>query len=1620
MASNSSFYTSSGQTETITANVDELKADAEKLAINPEDEQYTLSDETTTGYSALHYAAKAEEHKDDAETAKTAAETAKTGAETAKTAAEAAYNNIQPNITNINTVAGLSTEITALGASDVSADIQALADSAVLADMDALADIADDISEAATAAGDITTVAHLQDGTDATDAISDLAAIDTDITAVAGKATEIGRLGTADAVADLAALGTAAVVSDLSTVADRDTDIGTVAAADSNIASVAGQISPTNNISTVAGITSDISAVAGKATEIGRLGTADAVADLAALGTASMVADLATVADRDADIATVASRDADIATVADRDADIGTVADRDADIGTLASNNANITTVASNISGVNSFAERYRTGTTDPTTDNDEGDLFYNQTTDDLKVWTGSAWEAGVTAGSGFLATSGGTMTGALTLSGAPTANLHAATKQYVDDNSSSGISVKYANFYASEADKHVSVTASSPTTIDVDLFDDGIRIASTDSFSGTTNGFSFTTAATAATQNSNTSGYVITNTSGADIDLSGYKLKIKMTVSNLTTTGTLRLEGGTAIGNSSYFFVNAVSQTDPTANGAFEISDDGTGTLANNASMYIALRVYDGNNSGDMDYDITIDSIHLFPKQRGSEDNIATAAGYVGFGSTHTSETSLVGFNDTDSSTATDYDWNQLLVQTAFGGGTDGQVVAVDSAGTGLEWITPLKGTYIGVNSTGGAASVSGTDAIGIGENVTATGNIAVAIGSSADATNSHAIALGFNTQATGSGAVGIGRQGQSTAQFSTALGALANAGHQSSTALGTGATTTAANQLMLGGTGSGYELTSIRVGNTSYAPSDDYDLATKKYVDDNAGGSATGNTFVAYAIGEPAQDYVEEDGVHSRGVNNGTQYTLDFTSYTYHGSNAFSDHAGWDGFADGDYSTGAATTVGHTNTYADALAYIQNDTGSNIVLDDSNVLFRDGWAFYNGSSGHAATGDKVDFIITTNGTTDNSADYLYKITFTQNGSNWTTWTNSRVTNLKNYTWNNGTKLYCFFKKNGSFSAAGTIYGMSPAVNWNFSSETEEYVKELVANSFSYTKNTYNSAAVTHTWYGISTKSTQPSDNATGYAEFDWHEIDPADPPSFDFLKSHDTAASTASGNDSIALGARAVASGYDDISIGADSDAVAGRGVVIGTDAQAYSGASYSVSIGKSAKARNTNNTAVGGNADVGGNHSTAIGAYAKTNISGSYATAIGGGSYDGDGATVTGNNSTALGASTYINGHTGSIAIGYNAATTANNQMMLGTGSGTGALTSIRVANSSYDPSNDYDLATKKYVDDNGGGGFDYGAVNSDGTTPTATGLDSIAIGESAVATNDGDVCIGLNAHTDSNSNNYSVAIGKDANCVEGYGVAVGVGADAGGISGAWGATAVGAYADATTSKSVGIGYFARATNSFTVAIGDSAQASQSNATALGRSSIANGSQSTSIGSASSSGGYSNSASLGYQATSNANNTVTLGNSSITSLRCQDTTISAVSDYRDKTQIEDLSIGLDYVNSISPKAYYKNNRANYYDDETNEFDQSSYDAATQKHDKREFGFIAQDVAAELPAEYADARVSFAETEAIHGYEVQRFAPADMLPILWKAVQELSAKNEALEARITALENA
>ena len=366
--------------------------------------------------------------------------------------------------TDIGAVAGKATEIgrlgtadavadlAILGTTDVVADMNTLATTAIVSDMDTLADISSDITTVAGISSNVTAVAN-----DATD-----------IGAVAGKATEIGRLGTAAAVADMAILGTTDVVADMAILATTDVvaDMNTLATADvvADMNTLA-TTSVVNNLNTVAGISSDVTAVAAdatdigavaaKATEIGRLGTADAVADLAILGTTDVVADMNLLATTDviadmyllattaviADMALLATTDviADMAILATTDvvadlailgttdvvADMNLLATSDviSDMNTLATS-ANVTamsTCATNISDVNTFVNRYRIASSAPSTSLDVGDLYYDTTLNELRVYNGSAWQGGVTATGNLLLKTGGQMTGNITFSGSQT-----------------------------------------------------------------------------------------------------------------------------------------------------------------------------------------------------------------------------------------------------------------------------------------------------------------------------------------------------------------------------------------------------------------------------------------------------------------------------------------------------------------------------------------------------------------------------------------------------------------------------------------------------------------------------------------------------------------------------------------------------------------------------------------------------------------------------------------------------------------------------------------------------------------------------------------------------------------------------------------------------------------------------------------------------------------------------------------------------------------------------------------------------------------------------------------------------------------------------------------------
>ncbi|MDC6481102.1 hypothetical protein PQZ46_00965 [bacterium] len=142
------------------------------------------------------------------------------------------------------------------------------------------------------------------------------------------------------------------------------------------------------NIDAVAADATDIGAVAGKATEIGRLGTSDAVADMAILGTTDVVADMNTLGTADVvNDMNVLGTSANVTAMNT----LGTSANVTA-MSNCSGSIANINTTASNITDVNTFAVRYRIGSSDPTSSLDSGDLFFNTTSSVLKVYNGSAW----------------------------------------------------------------------------------------------------------------------------------------------------------------------------------------------------------------------------------------------------------------------------------------------------------------------------------------------------------------------------------------------------------------------------------------------------------------------------------------------------------------------------------------------------------------------------------------------------------------------------------------------------------------------------------------------------------------------------------------------------------------------------------------------------------------------------------------------------------------------------------------------------------------------------------------------------------------------------------------------------------------------------------------------------------------------------------------------------------------------------------------------------------------------------------------------------------------------------------------------------------------------------
>ena len=115
------------------------------------------------------------------------------------------------------------------------------------------------------------------------------------------------------------------------------------------------------------------------------------------------------------------------------------------------------------------------------------------------------------------------------------------------------------------------------------------------------------------------------------------------------------------------------------------------------------------------------------------------------------------------------------------------------------LGYVANANGSY--AIALGSTANASGDNSTALGRHAKASGSNSTALSSFAEASGSHSSALGCRSNVSGSYSTALGYNSNATQSFATALGASSVAKHSYSTAVGYGATTSASNQIVIGG---------------------------------------------------------------------------------------------------------------------------------------------------------------------------------------------------------------------------------------------------------------------------------------------------------------------------------------------------------------------------------------------------------------------------------------------------------------------------------------------------------------------------------------------------------------------------------------------------------------------------------------------------------------------------------------------------------------------------------------------------------------------------------------------------------------------------------------------------
>jgi len=462
------------------------------------------------------------------------------------------------------------------------------------------------------------------------------------------------------------------------------------------------------------------------------------------------------------------------------------------------------------------------------------------------------------------------------------------------------------------------------------------------------------------------------------------------------------------------------------------------------------------------------------------------------------------------------------------------------------------------------------------------------------------------------------------------------------------------------------------------------------------------------------------------------------------------------------------------------------------------------------------------------------------------------------------------------------------------------------------------------------------------------------------------------------ASANPVWAAGASGGASDIDGL-----SDAlVENNSIWLGNDPSGTTDtASFSVAVGTTALDAITtgdSNTAIGYDAlsvDTSGNQNTAVGAYAlDANTTGALLVAVGKSALS---ANTTANNNVAVGYAAGLAITTGAsnVSVGNNtleAVTTTSNNVAVGDG----ALRYHTGANCVS-----VGMQSSHYVTGNTNTAIGYQALL--GASGSSSGTNNVAVGANA-----------LDANTTASNN---VACGQDAltdNTTGANNTAVG-----------WAALAD----NTTAANNTTVGYYSlRAVTTGTTNAALGGNAGQA---------VTTGSEVCHIGqNAGTSPTTGNGTTcIGYNANSTSatvQHEMTLGNANLGTLRCQQTSITALSDERDKKQIEDMPEegGLDFINKLKPRTFYWDMRE-WYDDGVNDGSKMKpVHRSWKPNSGQRMGFISQEVQSAIEGlKYME------DSKIVSGTpEKLEFAPAHLITPLIKAVQQLSAEVESLKTQL------